>query len=152
MSRRAPCLGVVVALLLVACSEPEPAKPYVDSGDMAYFMGHLLDPAADVIWRSAGTISTLAGEEDLAPTTDEGWFQVEHSAVVITEAANLLMQPERRQSGADWVEYSVGLGRVGKQLIAAAEAQDKDAIFELGGELYNVCVACHQRYWPESPR
>ena len=138
--------------LLYGCDRPASPPSYTPSGDMAYFMGHLLDPAADVIWRSAGTIVTLEGEEDLAPTNDEGWFQVEHSAVVLAEAANLLLTEARRADSEDWVEISQGLGRVGRELIAAAEAQDKDAVFRLGGELYNVCVACHQLYWPEAPR
>ena len=45
----------------------------------------ILDPAADVIWDSAGAIITAEGETDLSPTTDEGWEHVRNSAAVLTE-------------------------------------------------------------------
>jgi hypothetical protein len=35
---------------------------------------------------------------------------------------------------------------MGERAITAAEAQDEEALFEVGGQLYNVCVACHQQY------
>ena len=146
--------GVVTLVigLLAGCAEPQFSPPHAHFGDSKYFMGHLLDPAADVIWRSAGTVITIEGEQDLSPTDDEGWFQVEHSAAVISESGNLLMLPHYRRDDDNWVELSGALGSVGQRLIKAAEVQDKQAIFDLGGELYNICAACHQAYWPESPR
>ena len=30
--------------------------------------------------------------------------------------------------------------------VDAAERQDAEALFNLGGTLYNVCVSCHQLY------
>ena len=30
---------------------------------------------------------------------------------------------------------------------AAAENEDSEALFEIGAELYQICVACHQIYW-----
>jgi cytochrome c551/c552 len=47
------------------------------------------------------------------------------------------------------VEIAVGLTQAGKRAMAAAEARDPDALFEVGGEIYNVCVSCHQLYWQE---
>jgi cytochrome c551/c552 len=32
------------------------------------------------------------------------------------------------------------------QAMEAAEAEDSEALFEIGGHIYNVCVACHQVY------
>lgn len=52
---------------------------------MQDLMAWVLDPAAGVIWRSAGTITTMDGTEDLAPTTAEGWDRVRHAASVISE-------------------------------------------------------------------
>ena len=37
--------------------------------------------------------------------------------------------------------------------MAAVDAKDADALFEVGGKLYNVCRACHQVYArPEDAR
>ncbi|GIT39504.1 MAG: hypothetical protein Ct9H300mP8_07000 [Gammaproteobacteria bacterium] len=113
-------------------------------------MHYVLEPAADTIWDSAGTIATLEGVEDLAPTTEEGWFRVQHAAAVVSESGNLLLMPGRTMDGDDWREISHGLVSTGESLMTAAEQQDADAVFDLGGQLYNVCVACHQRYWIEN--
>lgn len=109
-------------------------------------MTWILDPAADVIWDSAGTIITAEGSEELAPTTDEGWEAVLHAAGVVTEGGNLLMMPGR-SAGDDWLEYSAGLVAAGRLAIDAAEARDPDALFEAGGRIYQVCRACHNQYW-----
>ena len=113
-------------------------------------MHYVLEPAADTIWDSAGTIATLEGVEDLAPTTEEGWFRVQHAAAVVSESGNLLLMPGRTMDGDDWRESSHGLVSTGASLMPAAEQPDADAVFALGGQLYNVCVACQQRYWIET--
>jgi hypothetical protein len=51
-----------------------------------------------------------------------------------------------RSRGADCNEFSRAIVTMGERAIAAAEARDEDALFEVGGQLYNVCVACHQLY------
>jgi hypothetical protein len=108
----------------------------------------ILDPATDVIWDSAGTIITAEGEQELAPTTDEGWLEVEKAAAVVAEAGNLLMMPGRA-AGDDWVKYSADLVEAGKLALQAARDQDSDALFDAGGRMYQVCLACHNRYWVE---
>lgn len=146
-------LLVSLLLLVSACAEPPPAAtpppPYKPVGDTKQLMALVLEPAADVIWDSAGTIMTMEGEEDLSPTTDEGWLAVQHSAAVVAETGNLLMMPGRAQDAEDWVEISQGLIAVGEKARAAAEAQDKEALFDAGGEIYQVCLSCHQIYWTE---
>ena len=138
---------VMTFSMLSACSEETVySPPFEPAGDMAHTMAFVLDPAADLIWDSAGTIVTASGEEDLAPTTDEQWLAVRSSAVVVAETGNLLMMPGRAVDQDAWVEISVGLIKVGKRLEVAAQNQDADALFEEGANLYNVCVACHQIY------
>lgn len=142
--------------LLTGCSPapeaPAPAVFKTAAGDVEYLMHYVLEPAADKIWDSAGSVFTEAGEEALHPKTDEGWISVEHAAAVISESGNLLMIPGRTPAAADWTEYSQGLVDTGKTVLAAAQAKDPDALFETGGHLYNVCVACHQVYWRDEPQ
>jgi mono/diheme cytochrome c family protein len=115
---------------------------------MKEVMGHVLDPAADAIWSAAGYDVTEAGERDLSPTTDEGWLAVENGAATVAETANLLMVPARvPDDGDDWIRYSQQLHAAGLKALAAADARDKQAVFDTGGEIYQVCVACHRRYW-----
>jgi mono/diheme cytochrome c family protein len=113
-------------------------------------MAAVLDPATDVIWGAAGEVITVEGARDLAPTTDEGWVLVRNAAAVVAESGNLLMLPGRERNSEDWREYSQALTRLGVLTMAAADAKDDAAIFDLGGQLYNVCVACHQSYAPDA--
>ena len=134
--------------LLLGCGEPDArdTTPYKATASVHDFMYWVLEPAADVIWDSAGFILTEEGEVDLQPTTQEGWDKVRDAATVVAEAGNLLMMPGYRADEGDWVEYSTGLTQAALQARAAAEAKDADALFETGGYVYNVCRACHNRY------
>lgn len=138
---------VVSALLLTACArEPVPvATPFEIVTDVHHTMELILDPAADKIWDSAGFVITEAGEQDLSPTTDEGWHDVESAAAVVAETGNLLLMPGRSE-GADWDTYSVGLREAGKLAMQAALDQDAEALFDAGGNIYQVCKACHSQY------
>lgn len=140
-----------LATVLTACAggDAEPPPPYRPVGDVQQTMALVLEPAVDVIWDSAGSIVTAEGEQSLAPTSDEEWLAVKHSAAVVAESGNLLMMPGRARDREDWTDLSLALVRAGERAMVAAEAQDADALFEVGGEIYNVCVACHQLYWSE---
>lgn len=140
---------LLLVLGLGACSAEinitdEP--PYRAITDTRTFMNWILDPSADVIWGASGWIITEAGEQDLTPTTQEGWDAVRNAAATIAESGNLLMMPGHAMEGDDWIEISQGLTATAELLIDAAERKDSEAIFNLGGTLYNVCVSCHQLY------
>ena len=113
--------------------------------DVRQTMEWILDPSADVLWDSAGTIITAEGESELAPTTDEGWDNVRNHAAIVAETGNLLRMPGR-SAGVDWNEFAQGLVAAGQRAIEAAEAHDSDALFDAGGQLYRVCLGCHQQY------
>jgi hypothetical protein len=145
-------LSFVVLLALAACEAPPPPPvPYEVVTDVPGLMAHILEPAADVLWESAGSIVTVEGEEKLAPTTDEGWLAVVHQATVLAEAGNTLMLPIYARDQGDWIEISQGLVRAGKLAVEAARAHDEDALFQAGAQLYSVCVSCHQLYWTQAP-
>ena len=134
--------------LLAACTEPADttqAAGYEPIVDTQQFMNWIIDPNADVIWGSAGSIATLAGVEDLAPTTQEGWDTARNAAATLAEIGNLLQIPGHSR-GEDWNEIARGLTATAVLLIDAAENKNDQQVFDYGGQLYNVCVACHQLY------
>ena len=135
---------------LTACTEPVSTTnmkaDYQPVMDTRHTMLWILDPGADFIWDSAGAIITAAGEEDLSPTTDEGWAEVARHAATLAESGNLLMLPGR-SAGADWNQHASELIAAGTLALRAAEAQDSLALFAAGGEIYQVCLACHNQYW-----
>lgn len=135
-----------VTLLVAGCGEPPPPPPpYQATMTVHDFMIWYLEPAADVIWDSAGFILTAEGEVDLQPTTQEGWDHVRNSATVVAEGGNILMMPGYAAPG-DWQEYAAGMIAAANLARDAAQAQDADALFDAGGAIYNVCRACHNRY------
>lgn len=141
--------SVVVLVLLAGCAdapEPPPAVPFEPVLDLHDLMNSVLDPATDVIWGAAGAVITAEGEQDLAPVDEASWQAVFNAAAVVTETGNLLMLPGRAEDSGDWMEYSAALITTGKEAMAAAEAKDAQAVFDVGGKLYLVCVACHQSY------
>ena len=132
---------------LVGCSSgSKEAVKTQPTGSVYQMMTHYLEPAADKIWGSAGFVITADGEVDLQPTTDDGWFAVEHAATVVAEGGNLLMLEGYAVDRDDWVEYAQGLSRAALKARTAAEQQDADLLFAAGGEVYSVCKACHNRY------
>ena len=137
----------VIVIGLSGCSEPaqSASTEYAPTGTVLEFMNWHLEPASDVIWDSAGFIVTESGEQDLQPTTQEGWDHVRNAATVIAESGNLLMMPGYAVD-SDWMEYSQGLIAAGLAAREAAQAKDAEALFEAGARLYSVCLACHNRY------
>lgn len=109
-------------------------------------MNAMIDPAADVIWGAVGTIVSAEGTEERAPKTDEEWAAVLNSALVVSESGNLLMMSPRAKDAGEWMKQSQALIDVGLLAVKAAQARDKDAVFTVGGDIYNVCASCHQTY------
>ncbi|MCZ6828521.1 MAG: hypothetical protein O7F73_02840 [Gammaproteobacteria bacterium] len=141
------CTTTLLILLLAACAKQEAPTPppFKVVTDHRQTMEWILDPAADLIWDSAGTIITAEGQQELHPTSDEGWDEVARNAAILAESGNLLMLPGR-SAGRDWNEYASGLIEAGILALRAAEAQDSDALFDAGGRIYQVCLACHNQY------
>ena len=140
--------GLVCLAILGGCgkSAEQPAIPFKATASIHEFMVWGLEPAADVLWDSAGYVLTKDGEQDLQPTTQEGWDHVRNAATVVAESGNILMMPGYAADQADWIEYAGGMVAAGVQARQAAQAKDADALFQAGANLYSVCLACHNRY------
>ena len=145
-------LVVLAGLLgLAACSGPgapagEGAK-FDTSLPMSEFMLHVVDPAGQAFWRGAGTELSLEGEKDLSPTTDAGWEDLVTAASTVAEAGNALQLPGRaRAPEAEWNRYAQDMTARALDARTAADARDKQAVFDTGGRLYETCIACHEKY------
>jgi len=146
--------------LLVACSDSAedgaaPVAPVVPASSfdttltMQELMLHVLEPAADGLWSTAGWIEDRDGYRELYPTTEEGWEHVVASAAMVAESGNLLSVPGRALDDGVWMVYANGLTQAGFRAMAAATTRDKEDLFQAGADIYSVCSACHQAYDPE---
>lgn len=153
LSRGFVLLGSSILLAVAGCSRPAdpvadapPAAPYVAATDMKQLMSWVMDPSADVVWASVGTIITEGGQEQFAPRTDEEWTAIRNAAAVVAESGNLLMMPGRAVNQEDWMAKSRALIDTATIVIRAAEAKDAEALFTAGSDMYLACSACHAGY------
>lgn len=144
--------GLVAGIVLSGCSSPapEPRAPFRAVADNLQLMEWIVDPAADVVWGSVGTIVDEKGTTELAPANDEEWNAVRNAAALIAESGNLLMLESRAADQDAWMQFASGLIDAGVLAMKAAEARDVDALFDAGGQIYNVCASCHRQYVDES--
>ncbi len=148
-------LALVLVVFVTACGPPKPATTipaaalaFDTAVPMLELMVHVVQPAADRFWAGSGYIIDAAGEHALRPTTPEGWKSVEDGAMTTLEAANLMLLPGRpRAPEADWVRRVAQLRRVAKEAQVAAEHQaSDDELLDIGGRLYDTCLACHAQF------
>lgn len=144
---------LLVALIGAGCNRDlpppprsTPAPPFRPIADVKQLMASVMDPAADVYWDAVGTIVDKNGVVEIAPKTDEEWKAVVNSAYVVTESGNLLMMNGRAKDNGDWMKFAQALIDVGQRAIKAAESKNTKAVFDVGGEVYDACVACHSKY------
>ena len=143
------------AILLAACSGSTPppaaapaadAPPFHTTLTMQQLMLWIIDPSADAIWNSVGTITTEQGTEEKHPKTDEEWATYRNAAAMLIESGNLLMLDGRAQDKDQWMTTARGMADAAAQVLEAAEAKDVEAYFNAGGALYEACTACHSKY------
>ena len=82
-----------------------PPPPFKPVADVKQLMGPI-DAHADVIWEATGSIIDASGTVDRRPKNDEEWAAVRDSAIMLTEASNLLMMSPRAKDGDVWMKRS----------------------------------------------
>ena len=109
-------------------------------------MVSVIEPAAEVYWDAVGVIMDEEGTHEIEPRTPEEWEAVVNAAYVLAESGNLLLMEDRAQGRGHWIAMSRSMSEVGQRAIEAAEAEDPQAVFDMGAELYFVCTGCHTVY------
>jgi hypothetical protein len=142
-----PLLAGLSLSLCLACARPPEPPPFKPVAGVRLLMLALLDPAADTLWDAVRFEMTLEGTQEFRPQTDEEWAAVRNSAVLLAESGNLLMMERRAMDQGDWMAWSSALVDAGEAAMQAADARDPDAIFDVGGQVYETCAGCHAQYW-----
>ena len=143
-------------------------------GTVKEIMQGIVDPNADVVWESVATNITAAGIEEKAPKTDDEWAKVQHSALMLAEAFNLLKMGGReiarpgdvQTNGPDapeltpaeiqvkvdrdwslWISHANRLQETAIKAWQVANARDVNGIVEVGDAIDKACESCHLEYW-----
>lgn len=115
--------------------------------NMKDLMAHVIDYSSFGVWHNQGWLIDADGMHELFPTDEAGWVAAESAAFTLAEAANTLLLPGRPpDDDRRWVDWAHQLYTAAKKAQATALAQDKQAFFEAGSEMYEACVACHNHY------
>jgi len=145
-------LSLAASLTVVGCSSAPAPPPFRPVADTKQLMASIIEPAAEVYWDAVGTVIDANGTIEIEPQTAEEWDAVRNSAYVVAESGNLLMMSSRAKDGAEWMQLSQAMIAVAQKAIKAAESHDKQAVFDVGAELYDSCTACHAKYALEIQR
>ena len=151
----AAAAGGLMALAGCGAAEDDPggdAAAFSVVADARELMLHVVEPAAETYWDAVGWIIDESGETAIRPTTEEEWEAVTSAAYGIAESGNLLLIEGRGYDDPAWAPLSRALIDVGREAIAAAEAEDAQAVFDVGAEVYYVCTACHAQFALETLR
>ena len=144
---------LAVPALIPACAPDAPESlPFDAVADGRQLMVSVIEPAAEVYWDAVGVIMDLEGTYEIEPQSDEEWEAVENAAWVLAESGNLLLLEDRAQGREHWIAMSRAMIEVGRRAVEAAVAQDPQAVFDVGAEVYFVCVGCHSAYATETIR
>lgn len=135
----------LAAIALTACNKTDKTG-YNTSLQVKEIMGHVIDPASSDYWHASGFHIEVDKTTNLRPTTEEGWLKAESGAIQVAEAGNLLMLPGRARDNGDWMKFAKALNKAGMDALEATEARDDQRMFDTGGEIYQVCESCHQKY------
>jgi hypothetical protein len=144
------CLSLGIASAGYNSAPPPP--PYQPVADVKTLMATIMEPAAEVYWDAVGIIVDDTGEHQIEPKTVEEWDAVRNAAYMVAESGNLLMMPTRAKDGGEWMDASRRMIEAAQKAIRAAESRDKDAVFDVGAEMYDSCTNCHAKYSPDIVR
>ena len=64
------------------------SSPYEVTATIQDLMDSQIDPSADFIWASVGTVITKAGRQDRRPHTDAQWTELRRRAITLVESTN----------------------------------------------------------------
>ncbi|HEY0686822.1 MAG TPA: hypothetical protein VGD45_31060 [Steroidobacter sp.] len=167
---------------IAACGEDESAadapaeaaSPIKLTAGIQDIMLDMIDPSADFLWESVSVTETAQGVEEKQPRTDEEWAEVRKHAIILAEAANLILMEGRHVAregkvlgdhgtpgnltaeeaekaiAADRATYE-GFGQalhdVGVAFLEAAEERNPKAIMDAGETMDQVCEGCHLKFW-----
>ena len=116
---------------------------YRQSASLEQLMEATFAPAADAVFNSAVWIN---GEPMGVPTTGVEWENVEHGAITLAEASDLLLMPGRIKDVGDWRRFAHDLNAGARAAERAALNQNLDDILQAGDLIYQACTNCHAKY------
>lgn len=134
-------------------------------------MQDMVDPSADGVWNAVETDAGPDGVWVRQPRDSEQWQEVRRAAISLMESSNLLMIDGRRVGRIEFpaeadgaldsthIEeliaaqrstfnaFAAALRETTATALAAIDARDPAQLVVAGGNIDQVCEACHLKFW-----
>lgn len=133
-----PILGVMMAPARAQTPAAEPLPTIRHVGTISELMVTVIRPASDAIFYI----------ETRTPKDGDGWTVLEGQALMVAEAANLLMLPGRARDQGQWMADARLMLDAGDAAFKAAKTRKVEAVAALNDQLYKACTTCHVHYRP----
>jgi len=172
-------LGTTIALA-AACTTRQPEAPpapartaQVSIGTIREVMKGIVEQSSQALFDAVAITSSAAGTVESQPSTPEEWEALDHRALQLAEAINLLKIPGRRVARPDEENTSAGptelppiqiqariaenqalfdkladdLQNVAKEALGDVKGKNVQALFDVGAKLDVACENCHLEFW-----
>lgn len=175
-------LGSTFALVstgIMACSPPPAAPPVSFTpvqkpiGTIREVMHQVVEESAQAIFDSVAITVSAAGTVEKEPRTQEEWDALEHWALRLAEAPNLIKvagrrvaRPEEEKTSAGPTElppieiqakieanpelfykYADDLQNVAVEALTAVKGKSVQGLFDVGEKIDVACENCHLEFW-----
>lgn len=158
-------VGAVAAVafaVIVTAQAPQPSsQPTPPVANLNQLMRGLFFPHSNVVFATQ-SVNPAEIKKIAEPSTSTdpltgvfgNWEAVEDSALILTEAADLLMTPGRKCSNgrdvplanADWTKFVQQLRDAGMVAYKAAQTKNMDNMIQASDVLNTACANCHNKY------
>jgi len=154
---------------------PPSDTPYRMDNAIQDVMEGIVAPSSDILFDAVATDITASGVNEKKPTTDDDWEKVEHAAVNLIEAVNMIKMPGRliarpgektKSEGPDapeltpeeiaakinmdrakFLNYANTLQDQAVKTLDIIHKKDAQGLFNIGEDIDNACEGCHLEYW-----
>ena len=109
-------------------------------------METMVDPSANLIWRSVSTVVTVDEVKETFPRSDKEWNDLRKAATRLAEGGRLLKTSRSRGDDRDWLKWSQAIVDAADLTLKAVDARSPDRILDAGEKIYETCVGCHGGY------
>ena len=131
-------LAFIITLVPMSPFAQESSQPLLTVKEI---MNGIITPTTTTIW----------GAYQLQSEAE--WLEVQNAALAVIGAGNLLALggaaagEEATAQESDWIEFNNQMVAAAREVIAAVEVRDEEALSEAGNNsLYPPCESCHQLY------
>jgi cytochrome c556 len=128
---------------LLAQAPSAQAPPAETAGPKS--IGTMSELMLDVIFPTSNEIFYVGRNEQ---KSEKDWRDLQNNALMMGEAANILMAENRARDKDRWMKDAKLLWTVGDKAFKASKARDLEALKDLNDELYEACQSCHEHYRP----